>query len=167
MPVVTTYLGVDPGVNGALAILVDGELVVHDLPTVANGKGKGRREIDAYELARIIAVAGTITHAFVEKVGAMPTDGSIQAFSFGQVFGTIRGVLSAHFMPITLVSPIKWRNALGVRRSEKRGDKQPSVDMANQLFPKYNHLWRAKCHADRAEAALIAEYCRRTIGSGK
>ncbi|MBK8200655.1 MAG: hypothetical protein IPK75_20150 [Acidobacteria bacterium] len=107
-------LGCDPGVNGAFALIADGiPVLVLDLPTTVVVKSdKKRCELDTYEFARLIDAAGHIDHAFIERVGAMPTDGAIQAFAFGQVFGAIRGVLAAHFIPQTLVSPVTWRNAL-------------------------------------------------------
>lgn len=177
-----TILGVDPGVNGAFALIEDGvPVLVMDLPTVAVIKNdRKRRELDDYEFARMIDSAGHIDHAFIERVGARggkPTkpgddpskpekrDGAVQAFAFGAVFGGIKAVIAAHFIPRTLVSPIEWRNALGIRRAEKPGDKSLVVARANELFPLHAHLWVAKCHADRAEAALIAEYGRRVLGA--
>ena len=55
---ITTILGIDPGLSGALAFLGPNGLTIHDMPTLTAGK---RREIDEIELARIIDAAGTIT----------------------------------------------------------------------------------------------------------
>ena len=49
-------LGVDPGLGGALAILIaDGSLAVFDMPVHQLKRGgKNKHEIDRYELARLV-----------------------------------------------------------------------------------------------------------------
>lgn len=162
----TIVLGIDPGVNGAIAFLTDdGDLETLDIPTQSAARGKSTRkrtEINAVELARIIDAAAP-DHAIVEAVGARPHDGSVQAFAFGKSFGIILGILAANFLPITLVTPQVWRKALGVAKGETAGDKRPSMRRATELFPEQAFNWAAKCNADRAEAALIAEYGRRLL----
>jgi hypothetical protein len=64
----TTVLGIDIGVGGALAILEDGELVdAVDMPVLCDGPAK-RRSISAPLLAEIVAKSHA-TDAFVEHVG--------------------------------------------------------------------------------------------------
>ncbi len=157
-------LGIDPGVNGAIAVLSDGALDIIDVPTVTIVKSdKKRREVAVYELARIIDNLGHVDHAFIERVGAMPRDGAVGAFAFGGVYWALRMAVASAFIPQTICSPVEWRNGLRIPRAEKPGDKTQVVARANELFPKYSHLWVAKCHADRAEAALIAEHGRRVL----
>ncbi len=157
-------LGIDVGVHGAIAVMRDGALAdVIDMPVV---KKTGKRAaVDRYALARIIDALGKehITHAFIEEVWSTPRDGSVGSFMFGRAYEAACMVVAAHFIPTTEVTPVKWRNAMGVRKAQKKGDKTPSVQRANELFPKHSHLWVAKCHADRAEAALIAEHGRRVL----
>lgn len=153
----STILGVDVGLNGAMAFLRESDLEVVDIPTITIGKssGKRRREVDLYELARIIDAVPVIEHAYVEKVGAMRGDGPVGAFAFGRTYGAILAVLAANFIPVTKVAPLVWRRGLRIPATSK-GDKSAVVARANELFPEHSALWRAKCHADRAEAALIA-----------
>lgn len=158
-------IGVDPGLRGALA-LYDGEtLVVHDMPVLANVvSGKKRSAIDGYSIARILDNAGHIKVAWIEKVGAMPHDGSVQAFAFGAALGEIVGLLKAHFIPIEMIAPVKWRRAMDVPKTTA-GDKSPSIARATHLLPSYSHLWAAvrgngdaHTRGGRAEAALVALY---------
>ncbi len=157
-------MGIDPGVNGAIAVLSADDLHVIDVPTV---KCTGKRSaVDRYELARIIdriASDGRIDHAFIEHVSSRPTDGHVGAFMFGRAYEALCMAVASAFIPITEVSPAKWRNALGISRPEKAGDKSHVIARANTMFPAYAHLWRAKSHADRAEASLIAEHGRRVL----
>lgn len=143
-----------------------------DLPSseVNLASGKARREIDAYALANIVDnwhKIGHIDSCAIERVQAIgkrrPTpgqeeekgDGAVGAFAFGECAGTIRGVISSFFIPIARPTPQQWRRDLCIERAAK-GDKGPVVARATALWPNQSNIWKAKTHADRAEAALIA-----------
>lgn len=166
--------GIDPGLKGALALYDGVTMRIEDIPVLPARKGgKVRREIDGYELARIIDAAGHIDHAAIELVGAIgrkkkpdgtivPGDGVVGAFAFGAAFGDIRGTLRAHFIPIKFPPPRVWRKAMGVPPSIK-GDKQPAIARATALLPRESSAWAAvrgngdaATRSGRAEAALIA-----------
>ena len=153
-------LGVDPGLNGALAFLdAAGALEVFDMPVHRlNRGGKAKREIDRYELARIVDAHGPIAHAFVEQVGAMPGQGVTSMFQFGRSLGIVEGVLSAGFVPTDYVTPRKWRSDLGVRVG-----KDGSRARASALMPCHAGLWTRVKDDGRAEAALIALYGQRYL----
>lgn len=152
-------LGVDPGLGGAICLYHSTEVVeVHDIPTFALSRnGKNKREVDAVALANLIGerVAG---HAFVEKVNAMPGQGSTSMFAFGKSYGVIIGVLAAYGVPMTFVAPRVWKKALGVP-----ADKDGARARASQLMPENAWLWPLVKHDGRAEAALIAYWGVRTL----
>ena len=150
-------LGIDPGLSGALALYDGDKLKIFDIPTVAAPK-RGR-EVDWPELARIVDAAAPIAHAFLERAAARPGQGVSSMFKFGTVYGGLRGIVSANFIPITLVTPQTWKSALSVPRS-KDGARQ----RASELLPRYSGQWQSRSHHGRAEAALIALYAWRQIG---
>ena len=151
-------LGVDPGLGGALAFLdAGGVLEIFDMPVHRLKRGgKAKREIDRYELARIVDAHGPVAHAFVEQVGAMPGQGVTSMFQFGRSLGIVEGVLSAGFIPTDYVAPRKWRSGLGVRAG-----KDGSRARASALMPGHAGLWTRVKDDGRAEAALIALYGQR------
>lgn len=148
-------LGVDPGLNGALALLdvVAGTLAVHDMPTIAAGTNS-KRVVDEAALARLVDLhAKDIKHAYVERVSAMPGQGVTSMFSFGTSYGIVRGVIAANFIPVTLVQPQRWKSTLSVPAA-----KAGARARASQLLPAFAGLWPLVKHDGRAEAALIAYY---------
>ncbi len=148
-------LGVDPGINGALAFfdVPAGHLEVVDMPTIAAGTNS-KRVVDEAALASCIGGRlARIGHAFVERVGAMPGQGVTSMFSFGRSFGVVLGALAAFQVPITLVQPQRWKSALSVPAA-----KDGARARASQLLPAYSRLWPLVKHDGRAEAALIAHY---------
>ena len=146
-------LGVDPGLNGAIA-LFDPSLEViqvRDMPVAMSGVGQ-RRVVVPVLLAEIVrGFAPTV--AWVEQVHAMPKQGVSSVFKFGQVYGAILGVLAALDIPTRLVTPNLWKRhyALDARKAGAR-------EAAMRIFPRDAALFQRVKDADRAEAALIACY---------
>ncbi len=149
--------GIDPGLDGAIAFLADGVLKIHDMPTLTLGK---KRSIDEIEFARIIDAAGPIEAAFLEQVATRPGEGAVGAFSFGRGYGFLRGVLRANFVPITDLTPNKWKRAFAIPPGS---GKDMSRHIAKCLFQRDAGLFaRVKDHG-RAEGALIALYGARSL----
>jgi crossover junction endodeoxyribonuclease RuvC len=148
-------LGIDPGLDGALAFLTPHVGVeIYDMPTVKVGKG---RSIDEGVLARILdARAKDIEYAVLEQQWARPTDGGPQGFKLGVGYGELRMLLASNFVPFVTVSPLRWKRAMGCL-----ADKDAARALASQLLPRDAHQWLLKKHDGRAEAALIALYGQR------
>lgn len=148
------YLGIDPGLTGALAILNgDGSMhSVEDLPVMMRGKGRVKHELDPAALARLLRPhVADIKLAVVEQVGSMPGQGVASVFSMGHTLGVIVGVLQALAVPVRLVAPAVWKRAAGIS-----ADKNLARSEAIRLFPGAP-LERVKDH-NRAEALLLARY---------
>ena len=156
-------LGIDPGLNGAMAFFDadTGALTLLDMPTLHAGAG-GKRVLDDDSLARTIdGRSGEIRHAFIEQVGSRPGEGAVGAFSFGQGYGVLRGILAAGFVPRSYVRPARWKKAMGVP-AQKDGARA----RASELLPAYAGLWVRVKDDGRAEAAMIALYGARVLLSG-
>lgn len=148
------FLGVDPGLTGAIAA-VDAQGRVHlleDLPTVTRGNGKVKRELDPAGLTHLLRpIASEIRLAVVEQVGSMPGQGVASVFSLGHTAGVIVGVIGALGIPLQLVAPATWKKHHGLGR-----DKSMSRTVASRLYPEIS-LHRVKDH-NLAEALLLARY---------
>ena len=107
-------LGIDIGATGAVALLTaDGELVwVEDMPVLNDGPA-GRRTVNAPLLAELLAKSHA-TQAFVEFVAARPGESSTGAFSFGRSRGVIEGVCAALSIPVTMLTPPRWKRIIGI-----------------------------------------------------
>lgn len=146
-----TYIGVDPGKSGAMAI-------IHAL---------GNVEVIPFDavnyslaLARVSSGAYPVT-CCVEKVSAMPGQGVVSMFNFGHNLGVIEGLLRGYGIPYQLVPPQTWK-----REFSLSSDKNKSIEVCQKLFPKVSLLAteRSRKPSDGiAEAVLIAEYARRKL----
>lgn len=140
-------LGVDPGISGAFAFYstVDRSVFCYDAPVV-NGK------ISGSILAETIA-NWKPNFAIVELVGSMPKQGLSSTFNFGVSYGIAQGVIAAQMIPVTFVTPGKWKRHYGLGP-----DKEQARGRALQLWPARGDMFGRKKDHGRAEAALLARY---------
>lgn len=142
---------------GAIAVFEDGKLVKLDaMPVVlvnGSGRSKSKRRVDAAGVAAVLRSLLPIDHAHLEKVGAMPGEGAVGAFSFGRGVGSIEGALAAFAVPLTTVPPGVWKNALRCP-----ADKGKARARASELFPTMAQHWPQVKDDGKAEAALIGLY---------
>jgi hypothetical protein len=157
------FLGVDPGLSGAIAAVNEDDdlLSVLDMPLLKLKRGgAARNEIDVTELARLVddlCQTEKVGLAVIEQAQTIPgTAMPRQALQTGYNFGLARGVVAAQFAPTETVPPKVWKRAMACPK-EKDGARA----RASQLLPRHAGLWALKKHDGRAEAALIALYAAR------
>lgn len=151
------YIGIDPGLSGAVAFIDEyGALVIHDTPT-AVVKGTRREYLTPQMAALLTGVEGK---AALEQGIPMPRQASNTTYLMGKGGGLWEGILAASGIPYDLVPPQKWKKAMGI---PPKSDKGASRALAARLFPAYSSLFARVKDDGRAEAALLAEY-RRRIG---
>ena len=144
------YGGIDPGKNGGFAIV---------------SKGNDEKKVFPWDdtsfvkfLRDLLENGEKIECVCVEKVNAMPGNGSVSMFKFGQSFGFIIGVLTALKIPFQLVPPRVWKKEFSLDN-----DKQKSIETCQRLFPDVN-LIPPRCrnpHDGEAESLLLAAYASR------
>ena len=150
------YVGIDPGISGGVAALdATGHLVLAEaMPTCASPVA-GRKMVDAVQLAAMLRGSAATTNRMrvaLERVGAMPRNGAVSMFSFGQSYGTVIGVLGALACSWDFVAPQDWK-----RHHRLGSDKGQSLALATRLWP---DLHLRKKDDGIAEAVLIAEWLR-------
>ena len=138
--------GCDPGLSGALATYDSEERApyIQDLPTLTitkGSKGRGRTVLDLPQLRgvfNLLALAERPDIFVLEQVGGFPHDTPARAFSFGEVYGTLK-TLAFTTLPCRVVNAPsqEWKRRMGVK-----GEKDDSIRRADELFPAYTHLWR-------------------------
>lgn len=152
-------VGIDPGLTGAIAILNDGKFVaVLDMPVVAKGSGVVKNEVDPAGIITIlrehvkseegVAVA-------LERVNALPNQGTSSVFSLGDSFGCARSAIAACRFETIYIAPSKWKKYF-----QLTSDKELSRSLAVRLFP--SAPINLKKHSDRAEALLLARWLYET-----
>lgn len=156
------YIGIDPGLGGAMAALhVAGNtatplsIVFFDAPVVMVGKKREYVVVRMVELLRPYALDSV---AALEKVHTMPRQGIASSGKLMRGLGLWEGILAALGIPYDMVPPQRWK---GVMMDGMGKEKDAARLRAMQLFPAASDQLVLKKHHGRAEALLIAEYRRR------
>ncbi len=159
----TLYIGIDPGLGGALAVIDEyfDVVALHDTPTLVVKARRGKTQhYDLPGLAGLLRpYAGQGAHVILEESQAMPGQGVKSMFTIGVGFGVWLGLLGALEIPYTRVRPAVWKRKLALQNS----DKETARLLAQQLFPTAD--LRLKKHHGRAEALLLALYGQQVRGS--
>lgn len=148
------FIGIDPGKKGGIALIDTETKVVCTFPY---------SDKELIGLCRDESYSGNTEHIMccLEKVGAMPGQGVVSMFSFGQSVGYIKGVLESFRIPYQEITPQKWKREFGLS-----SDKAVSAEVCRRLFPDISLLATPRCkkpHDGMAEALLMAEYARRKL----
>lgn len=140
-------IGIDPGVSGAFGLLADNSefFNVYDMPP---------NPADIYDMLRVVTTCNCSFSAILEQQNPRPGNGAAATFKMGVGFGVIQATLAALKIPYTIVSPAKWKRAMGLDT-----DKEKSRAMARAMWP--DAPLNLKKHEGRAEALLLAEWRRR------
>ena len=144
------FLGIDPGKKGGIAFIDNRTGEIGTKPFGSSALIELLEEARYYESV-----------CCLEKVGAMPGQGVVSMFNFGQNVGYIKGMLEAFCIPYQEISPQRWKKEFGLS-----SDKEASAEVCRKLFPNINLLATPKCkkpHDGMAEALLMAEYARRKL----
>lgn len=165
-------IAIDPGSKGFVTFFneVDGYYGFH---AIADG--------DMLDLATYIMrirEEHPDVHAVMEEVHAIFGSSAKATFSFGEINGYIKGILTALQIPYTLVQPKKWQldvwanqdkayeTKTGKDGSSKRvlDTKKTSYNAARRLFPSIDLRKSDRCKNyddNKVDSLLICEYARR------
>lgn len=149
-------VGIDPGLDGAIAIMACGSCInVHTMPTISGPKGG--REVDGHKLWLILR-GWPIDLCAIERVHAMPKQGVTSTFTFGVGYGKVLAVLEILGVPRVRVLPQIWQK----RVLHGHGDtKNAAISYCLGRFPSVSLLKTSKCtkpHDGIADALCLAEY---------
>ena len=147
-------LGVDPGKSGGLAFV-----------------GRDKEILELVPMVGIPDIVDLIykhqpAHIFLEKAQAMPKQGVVSMFTYGQHFGELVGMIVTLKIPFTLVQPRAWSKVIHEGTDSKLETKARSLQAANRLYPTAELLASPRCkkpHLGLVDALMIAEYGLRSI----
>jgi crossover junction endodeoxyribonuclease RuvC len=148
------FVGVDPGIAGAIAILDEHGFIseLMDTPTVRVGR-KSKRELQVRAFYDVLQPYGDLgARGAVEKVGPMPGQGVTSMFNFGGAYWAAQALMTATGVSYELVTPVAWKKEYGLVKK----DKDEARAVAYRLFPDAD--LPHKKDVNKADALLIARW---------
>jgi Holliday junction resolvasome RuvABC endonuclease subunit len=166
------YLGIDPGLDGFLAMIKGGKVYTWAMPTLKIGKNK--RAMDLAQLATILAsVRPSVTLALIEKQQVLPNQGAVSGFKTGYGYGVLRMALTGLGIRHEEIAPATWKKSMGLTsagktaKDRKAHAKGQAIQKCLGLYPSVDLRATEKSmtpHDGKAEAILLATLAMRKAG---
>ena len=158
------YIGIDPGLDGGIAVLMHRTQSVYKTPVI------GGKDYDIGAMRKILATLKDLDSIFVviENQISMPGQGLTSTLQTGKGFGIWLGLLAGLGLPYQVIGAKQWQTKLFTGVKGTLDTKAKSEVIAKRLFPDvdFRKSERAtKANDGLTDAILIAEYGRR-ISSG-
>lgn len=162
---INCFVGVDPGLSGAISIFKNDRYVVFPMPTKKSIlRKKTKRDMDIQKLVEIFDEnIGFNSHviAGIELVHAMPQQGVSSTFLFGRVSGIVEGCIGAFGYESYRITPQVWKKFYpGMRGLDRKEQKDLARELAADTAPYIKDEFRRKKDDGKAEALLIANYVK-------
>jgi crossover junction endodeoxyribonuclease RuvC len=145
------FIGIDPGLDGGIALITAGGVYCCRMPTIKIGT---KRMVKTPAVREFIVDAGVVDLVMLEDVNAGAVKSIQSAFAFGRGYGRVETVVECLDRPYAYVASPTWTKALGLTRGAGKAE---HIAVAARLFPNY----RDALTDGMADALLIAEYGRR------
>lgn len=141
----TNYLGIDPGKQGAIALLNElGELIeLHDMPS------------NVVSVVKLIDSLPSIARGAIEQPFPGGAMGKPSCMTFGMGIGELRGILAARSVPFLMVKPQDWQRVFGVTGKSRGND---SIGQCLKVYPNAPLIEKGKRKDGRSDALLIARW---------
>lgn len=156
------FLGLDPGLSGAAAVVAAAPnsrpvlLDVIDLPTTGE---KAKRRVDVLGLIAFIQKYAP-DQAVIERAQAMPEQGSSSGFIYGRAVGAIEACAIGLSVPLSVIESSAWKKYHSLIGKGKEDSRQRAI----MMFPdQRDKLARVMDH-NRAEAVLMARFAAHLAG---
>ena len=163
------FIGIDPGMTGGLAAVNEGGSLLSVIPIPRLKGSTGPQDYHAIkEWFASMKKLGRV-EAALERVSVRPGEGVKSTLTAGTNWGFLKGMLVAIGASYVEPTPQTWKKTLSLpKRSgkERQKGKEDAAVLATQLFPGIDLTPGRKRipHDGMADAVLIAEYARRTLG---
>ena len=148
-------IGFDPGKDGGYAMIGEG------IPTVLGALPYIQTELDTgllFHTMRHLLTKDIDVLVVIEKVHAMPKQGSVSMFTFGSGFGELKALAKILAAPWALVPPQTWKKHVLAGTDKSKG---ATIEWAHRTYPDLVSGFTKKsglAHLGKVDALAIAHY---------
>ena len=160
------FIGIDPGLSGGIAIINHDDILVMKMPVYKVNK---KNEISGYMLYPLFhQIRIDEKHSkekaiiYIEKARIIRGNSAATAAKTMKGYGKLLGIIESVGLKYHEIEINQWKKKFNISK-----DKEESIALARELYPKVNLLPTSRCtkyHDGMAEALLLAELARRENG---
>lgn len=165
------YAGVDPGFEGAIALINAAGTTARVWPMpVKRMGGTNYRALDLDKLAEIFREIKKLPSVLwgLENPTTRPDEGAERSARFGRQLGVLESFIYLHGFTYSLIPPATWTGKLGVDGKSREGAQERTAGLWASLYPQYAHLIRGPRNgvlSGPLDACMISHYLRLKDGA--
>lgn len=164
-----SIFGIDPGKQGGVALIQENFATAFPMPMMKGRNNTVELAVDVLKdvWRQIDSTTDGCLFVYIEDVHAMPHQGVSSMFNFGYSAGRLRGLVEGCGLPVRMVSPVKWKNA--VLGKSYAHDKAGALLYCVEHFPEVALVPKGHRapHDGMADALCIAQYGWSLLGGDK
>lgn len=158
-----TYIGIDNGVTGSIAIITENETFFHKTPVFVQQdytkKKQNISRLDSVKFCEILSKHKDNAFVLLERP-MVNTERFRQSLSAVRCLEATICCLELLKIPYQYIDSKEWQKSFFPKGYEKGETKRLSVEVASRLFP---HLATEIKKQKDGDALLIAEYAKRRV----
>lgn len=154
----TYYIGIDPGLTGAVAVLTASGELKAALPMPVCQRTANTKMVDgaALRIQLLNILHGEPALVLIELTQAMNNDGGVAGFRFGHATAMAEGVCHGLGIDVTALSPQSWKASYHLIGR----DKTAATELARSLYPMATLKATDRgSSSGLADALLLARLC--------
>ena len=160
----TTFVGIDPGLNGAFGVISGEHIYGAPIPTfwVTLKSGKRRRQYDPMAIRNFLEVRREAVVTLEEQF-PFPGQGVVSQFTTGCGYCLFIGLLCGLDITTKIVHAKTWQKEF-FERDKSKTTKEQALEEIKEIYPRIDLFASersTKEHDGIVDAVLIAEYGRR------
>ena len=160
------FIGIDPGLQGGIAIIPPEQDKIETLamPVIPQGKKKAYNHPFLKKFFNFSQPSDF--YAILEEQHSFPQQGVVSTCSLCYGFGALKQCLVDFAIPHEVIPAKDWQKEFGIS-GRKGNTKAQALQICQSLFPNLNLLATErskKPHEGIVDAVLIAEFARRRYG---
>lgn len=121
-------VGIDPGLQGYVAVLNDGGYEPMLMPLAKNG------EIDLMMLKHLFQEF-PIDIVYLEQQHPRPGNSASSMFTIGKNYGKLLAIIELYGKPLVIVSPVTWQKGIIIGKRDKNQIKDVVAKVITDRYP--------------------------------
>lgn len=156
---ISTYIGIDPGLSGAIAFLRYKSVVaIHPMPL--RRYSATRDEPDTKALFDLLKAYGKVECVGIEQVSVQKVFGASSSFTFGRAFQAVLSAVEIACLPHVRIQPKEWKKTILIGTDQS---KEAAIGFVKRMYPGVDLIppGESKDSHDFAEAVCLAKYAQK------
>lgn len=155
------FIGIDPGLTGCAVLLSEKRIEFYDFVDAADAVRQLEEWLMKFKVLGAMLENPNVRVTPQKNKHDPDAPARLVSSKFIKNIGMWEGILAALYIKHRLIAPQSWQAKMVPKMPDIKDTKKRSLITAREMFPAAERLLNQRQYNNRADALLIAAYCRR------